>query len=123
MAWLKSLIGWRDWLPAFRWRIVALIDSADNVPRRLPRNGAFLIGPTESPKWIVFDCPCGRGHRVMLNTDRMRWPCWILEKREPLSLAPSIDSQSELGRCHYFIRDGKALWVRERHGRRSRSAY
>ncbi len=107
-------ISWWQWLPFFRWRVVAFVDSADNVPEKLPRNGAVLVGPPARPKWIVFDCPCRRGHRIMLNTDKARLPYWSTTVKGRLTISPSIDSNHAMRRCHYFIRNGRIQWVYER---------
>jgi hypothetical protein len=89
------------------------VDEADEVPERLPRRAAVLVGPPEEPKWIAFDCPCGQGHRVMLNLDRRRLPAWSLVSQRALTLSPSIDDYA-IGRCHFFIRQGKIKWVPSR---------
>ncbi len=110
-------IRWWDWLPFFGWRIVAIVDSADDVPKTLPRTGAVLVGNRARPKWIVFDCPCGRGHRIMLNTDRARTPCWSTTVSGTLTISPSVDYTGPAQRCHYFIRNGRINWVPERKAR------
>ncbi len=104
-------IRWQEWLPIHGWRIVAVVEAADDVPRRLPRRGAVLIGSVSRPKWVAFDCPCGRGHRILLNTDKSRRPHWSVSLDGPLSITPSIDSVYAMHRCHYFVRDGKVRWV------------
>ena len=104
-------IRWWQWLPLLPWRIVAVVDSADGVPQRLPRNGAVLVGPRTQPKWIAFDCPCHTGHRIMLNTDLARSPHWSTTGHGPLTIFPSIDSAARSRRCHYFIRKGRTQWV------------
>jgi len=106
-------ISWWQWLPFFRWRIVTVVDSADNVPERLPRNGAALVGDRAHPKWIVFDCPCRRGHRIMLNIDKARSPRWSTTSQGLLSISPSVDYQHLARRCHYFITRGRIKWVHE----------
>jgi hypothetical protein len=110
-------IAWWQWLPFFRWRIVAIVESADDVPTRLPRNGAVLVGSKSYPKWIVFDCPCRRGHRIMLNSDRGRMPYWSSTVEGRLTISPSVDSHQNMRRCHYFIRNGRVEWVYERSNR------
>lgn len=107
-------ISWWQWLPIHRWRIVAIIDSADAIPCRLPRNGAVLVGSRAFPKWIAFDCPCRTGHRIMLNTDRTRTPFWSTTTQGRLTISPSIDYKHQLRRCHYFIHSGRIRWVPER---------
>ena len=110
-------IPWWQWLPVFGWRIVLVVDSADNVPHRLPRNGAVLVGPSTLPKWIAFDCPCRSGHRIMLNTDKIRRPYWSTTVKGPLTISPSIDYQHLSRRCHYLVRNGHVTWVHERNTR------
>jgi hypothetical protein len=106
-------IRWWQWLPVFRWRIVSVVEAADEVPQRLPRNGAVLVGPKARPKWIVFDCPCRSGHRIMLNTDRGRAPHWSTTIGGPLTILPSVDYyEHTVRRCHYFVRKGRIKWVK-----------
>ncbi len=104
---------WTSWLPFQRWRVVGMVSSADEVPETLPRNGAVVVCDGGPPKWIVFDCPCRTGHRIMLNTDSHRRPVWRVdrESRDRLTLSPSVDARSANRRCHYIVRDGRIFWV------------
>lgn len=104
-------IRWWQWLPVFSWRVVAVVDSADDIPARLPRNGAVLIGQVTKPKWVAFDCPCRTGHRILLNTDNARRPYWSVVPGRKLSVTPSIDYHGQHKRCHYFIRNGHIDWA------------
>lgn len=106
-----SKIAWWQWLPLFGWRIVAVVESADDVPERLPRNGVVLVGDITQPKWIAFDCPCRTGHRILLNADQTRRPYWTVSHGRKLSVAPSVDYNSPHRRCHYFIRNGRIAWA------------
>lgn len=106
---------WLDWLP--QWlthepvRCIGLVESADEIPEKLPRNTAVVVGTVVRPKWIAFDCPCRSGHRIMLNLDKSRNPWWQLSKVDgPLSLSPSVNYYDGRRRCHYFIRNGKIDW-------------
>jgi hypothetical protein len=110
MADLTKIRFWQ-WLPIFGWRIVAVVDSADDIPRRLPRNGAALVGPLTRPKWIAFDCPCRSGHRIMLAADQAHTPHWSTTVRGRLSITPSIDYRGSTRRCHYFVRNGRVHWA------------
>lgn len=106
VAWWRSLpLPWRS------WRIVERVGAADEVPERLPQRGVVLVGAPASRAWAVFDCPCGTGHRLMVNLDRTRHPFWTIEFREPLSILPSIDNITPERRCHFIIRDGKIGWA------------
>lgn len=108
-------IGWRRWLPFQGWRIVAQIEAADEIPERLPWRGAVIVGSQGAPKWIAFDCACGKGHRIMLNLDRKRRPSWQIKssKWNRLTISPSIDFSDQERRCHYFVRDGRVQWTGE----------
>ena len=108
-------LRWWQWIPIHRWRVVGAVDSADEVPERLPRNAAVLVGTSQAPKWIAFDCPCRSGHRVMLNTDLKRHPAWRVSTspRGSLSILPSVDFRDRGRRCHYFVRTGRIIWARE----------
>jgi Family of unknown function (DUF6527) len=104
-------IAWWQWIPIFRWRIVAVVDEADLIPLRLPRNGAVLVGTRNRPKWIAFDCPCRDGHRIMLSTDHNARRHWATTVQGSLTISPSIDYAASTDRCHYFIRAGRVRWV------------
>jgi Family of unknown function (DUF6527) len=110
---LGRRLRWWHTLPRRKWRLVLLVDEADEVPERLPHNTAALVGPAEQPKWIAFDCPCRRRHRIMLNLDRRRLPAWSLVSQQPLTLSPSIDDYA-MGRCHFFLRQGRIKWAPSR---------
>lgn len=106
-----SKIPWWQWLPVFGWRVVTVVESADEIPNRLPRNGAVLVGDADRTKWIAFDCPCRTGHRILLNTDRNRRPSWTVSPDRRLSIQPSVDYQGADRNCHYFIRKGRVDWA------------
>lgn len=102
-----------DWLPFGRWHIDARYSDIDDVPDDLPRKGAVLVTAPGRIKWIIFNCPCGTGHRIMLNGDQARRPYWGITSTKPLSIWPSIDFQGSDRRCHYFIRNGRTHWTRD----------
>ena len=102
-----------DWLPFRRWHIVGRYQDLDELPDDLPRRGAALVSAPGRLKWIVFDCPCGTGHRIMLNGDHSRRPFWRVVSSSPLSIAPSVDFRGTERRCHYFIRSGRTMWAKD----------
>lgn len=98
-------------LPARRWRIVRQVDEADLVPQRLPRRGAAVAGPPGEPKWLALDCPCRRGHRLLVNLDMRRKPAWRLLSARPLTVRPSLDVTHAGRRCHFSITNGTVRWA------------
>jgi hypothetical protein len=102
-----------------RFRLGERVEHADDVPERISRRRALLVGLPGAEKWLVFDCPCAAHHRVMLNLDGTRTPCWGIGPGPALTITPSVDAPSAQGRCHYFIRSGRVQWVKPT--RRSRT--
>lgn len=98
-------------LPTRRWRIVTRVEEADLVPARLPPRGAALAGPPGAPKWLALDCPCGTGHRLLVNLDSSRRPAWRLVSASPLTIRPSLDTTQTGTRCHFTITSGKVRWA------------
>ncbi|HEY3814543.1 MAG TPA: DUF6527 family protein [Caulobacteraceae bacterium] len=81
----------------------------------MPKRGVAIVSSGGPPKWVSFDCPCGAGHRVLLNTDSGRRPAWSLLRspKGQLSIMPSVDFHDGGRRCHYFLRDGRIEWARD----------
>lgn len=107
---------WRtvaDRVLARPWRVEATVSEVDQVPRRIRARRAFLVAGEARRKWLVFDCPCGSGHRILLNLDRSRRPFWTLRvaKDRRFTIEPSVDYSDDLRSCHYFLSDGRVEWV------------
>lgn len=96
------------------WRLAGIVSEGDEVPDRIPARRAFLVGASAGWKWLVFDCPCHAGHRIMLNLDPGRRPFWNLRvsSKRRITVSPSIDYRGRGLSCHYFIRDGRVVWAR-----------
>lgn len=106
---------WWQWLPFQPWRLLGFVESADEIPEELPRNGAVAVGAPDMAKWIAFDCPCRRAHRIMLNLDPNRRPFWRvgLTRGKRLSIRPSVDYADGTRRCHYFVDSGHIRWAKD----------
>jgi hypothetical protein len=92
---------------------VTFVETPAAVPHRLGRRQFVIVGLQERPKWAVFDCPCGRGHRLMLSLQQSHRPHWRLKLGgDGPSLWPSVDSVAEY-RCHFWVRDGRVHWARD----------
>jgi len=113
VAKLSKKWSWGRLLPG-SWRLVATVDAADEVPLRLPRRGFVLVGSRQRPRWLAFDCPCRARHRVLATLDSAHSPHWNLGRTRKLTVWPSFDCRGPAGRCHYFIRDGRVLWISEK---------
>lgn len=85
--------------------------TVSDVPDPLARRNAAIVGTDLRQKWLVFECPCNRGHRVMLNLDRENRPFWRVANEYPLTLHPSVYERSTVGHCHYILRDGCVRWI------------
>ena len=98
-------------------RLAGMSPHVLDVPDVLKQGEVVLVGedPTQ-PQWLAFDCPCRRGHRLLINLSQSRRPRWTLhhDDRERVSLHPSVDSFSEVGRCHFWLRRGRVAWVKAR---------
>ena len=100
-----------------RWRLDAMVSDMDEVPLCIRPRRAYLVGTPSRPKWLVFDCACGGGHRVLLNLDAARRPFWTLRLSKitkVLSLHPSVDYHDDCRTCHYILSNGRIKWVRPR---------
>lgn len=109
-----SSASWSAWLPLpwHRWRVVREVAAADEVPRRLPHRGAAVVANGDSPTWVAFDCPCRRGHRLMINLDPKRRPVWRLVADPRITLRPSVDDVTASRRCHFVLNGGRVRWAR-----------
>lgn len=100
-----------DWWPWRRWRVVGWVEAADEVPADLPRTAIVMVGRPGAPKWAAFDCPCRKGHRILLPLSKTVMPRWTVQGERETTLSPSVDAWHGRQRCHYFIREGRTLWV------------
>jgi hypothetical protein len=116
MAWMSR---WRQWWwnqpwPWRPWSVAVRVEHGDEIPAQLPFRGAALVVTVGQPRCVAFDCPCNRGHRVMLNLDPRSRPVWRLKNLSPLTIDPSVDDSTMRGHCHFFLHGGHVTWVRGR---------
>ncbi|WP_407922361.1 DUF6527 family protein [Agromyces humi] len=82
-----------------------------DVPRA---NELAIAGTPDRPKWALLDCPCGRGHTILMPLSGTASPRWTVSEvgaGRP-SLHPSIDRNRDGGvRCHFWIHHGRVVWV------------
>lgn len=101
------------------WRLAGTVSEGDEVPEHIPARRAFLVGTPAGWKWLVFDCPCRTGHRIMLNLDSARRPRWTVRvsRWRRITVSPSIDYRGGERSCHYWITAGRVVWDRSRPSR------
>lgn len=95
-----------------RYPRLRLADAVDDLPEALPARVIICIGEPSSPKWLAMDCPCGRGHRILLSLQPTHAPHWqlFLDGRAA-TVAPSIDRRDDGCRCHFWLERGRVRWV------------
>lgn len=106
---LRTLPGIRT-LP-WRYRILGVVEAADELPVTLPPRSATLVGGSGKAAWVAFDCPKHRTERILLNLSPSRRPRWTVLDQQLLTVTPSIDALHCGSRCHFWIRRGKLTWV------------
>ena len=117
---LRPIAAWRkhgytlfERLTPGPWRLEATVSDMDDVPAHIRPRRAYLVATATRHKWLVFDCPCGTGHRIVLNLDRARRPRWTVRlcKTAALTLHPSVDYRDARMACHYVLSNGRVEWV------------
>ena len=95
------------------WRLEATVSDMDDVPAHIRSFRAYLVATATYHKWLVFDCPCGTGHRIVLNLDRARRPTWTVRlcMRGAITLHPSVDYRDDQMTCHYVVSNGRVEWM------------
>lgn len=85
------------------------------IPESLGRHTLAVSGPDEAPKWAAFECPCGRGHRIVVSLQSTHRPHWRLSWVDARpSLWPSVDSHGADFRCHFWLEGGRVTWAKDR---------
>lgn len=96
--------------PARFSRVLTYASRAD-VPAKVPRRAIAVVDG--SPRWAIFECPCGSGHEriELLLTPRGGMPTWHLSGTgSGPTLHPSVDYVAAR-RCHFWVRSGRVHWT------------
>jgi hypothetical protein len=80
------------------------------VPRA---NELAIAGTPDFPKWALLDCPCGKGHTILMPLSSTANPRWgVTTRGDRPTIYPSIDrNRDACVRCHFWIRDGAVVWA------------
>jgi hypothetical protein len=72
----------------------------------------FLVKKDRRPVWAAFMCPCGAGHRLVLNLSKLRSPYWTVKVRDGrATVYPSI-SLGQGCQSHFWIWSNKVYWAK-----------
>ncbi len=94
-------------------RVVYYQEYSD-LPEQPAPNELAIAGTRGRPKWALIDCPCGRGHTILLTLSTNDMPHWTvgLDDKSLPSLSPSVDrNRGKPDRCHFWLRHGKIQWT------------
>lgn len=108
IAFLKGL--WLQLRRSHRISRIVHIGGRSELPQNL-RHDLYVVGG-ESPKWAVLKCPCGCGDTIDVNLMKSRNPVWQLSivNGKP-SFHPSLWVPKEKCGAHFWIKNGKIIWV------------
>jgi hypothetical protein len=109
---------WRKWSPAARapadYPSVRFLDSMADVPERIEKT-IYVVGST--PKWVIFDCPCNKDHRLKVPLMKSVSPHWRLTcHKGTISLWPSVSVADGPCESHFWLRENRverARWVHD----------
>jgi len=102
-----------EWASGRRWKVTGTYYDIDDVPQVLKSREITIVATPHFVKWIIFDCPCRTGHRIMINADPSRKPAWDLRAKLPATIWPSVDFANHERRCHYSIINGRTHWAKD----------
>lgn len=87
------------------------------APEELPKGKAVVVGPSQRPKWVTFQCPSGCGTPLLLSLNPERRPRWSVDSDwlgRP-SIHPSV-RRIDGCRCHFWMRGGRVEWCKDSGG-------
>lgn len=105
-----------DWWRRRRFRSaridkIVVYDRQAELPESISRRTLAVVGSLERPKWAALECPCGTGHRLIVNLSPNHRPAWeITNGAGGLSMSPSIDYDDGDRHCHFWLRRGRVHW-------------
>ena len=109
------LIDWwrRRRRNAARINKIARYPSAAELPAQLGRHVVAVAG--DPPAWAALECPCGGGHRLTIRIrQHSQATVWRLDQGPAgPSLYPSVDFDSAVRRCHFWLERGRVRWIPE----------
>ena len=101
---------WKQLKRRKRLEMVTWVESRRDIPTRLGAR-IYVVG-SETPKWVVLDCPCGCGERIDVNLMAVRRPAWKFSANDgKVTLWPSLQMPAYKCGSHFWIRKNRIVWV------------
>ena len=81
-------------------------------PEEVEFDAFFVVQPKETPKWVMFRCPCPSREVITLSLQDVHKPRWLLRsgKEGRPTLHPSV-WRTEGCRSHFWVKDGGVYWT------------
>lgn len=98
---------WRRTGSAHQYSGVKFVDSLPDVPAQVG-NDIYVVGSCDAAKWVVFVCPCLKGHKLTVNLMKSSHPRWTLKvSGKRVSLNPSIAVADHPCKSHFWLESNR----------------
>ncbi len=89
---------------------VHTVATMSAVPSEIGRD-MYIVEKGRRRVWAIFNCPCERGHRLVVNLSPSRRPYWSVSVRRGLaSFWPSLWLKQDC-KSHFWIRNSRIYWA------------
>jgi hypothetical protein len=101
---------WEKWWPRqIQYSAVEHVMSMSEVPEHTKKL-IYVVGSI--PKWVVFECPCHRNHRISIPLMKNVTPHWaIAHDGQTISLFPSVSVSGSNCDSHFWLRQNRIEWA------------
>jgi hypothetical protein len=95
---------WRRLKSTHQYSGIKFVGSLPEVPAEVG-NDIYIIESFNTAKWVVFNCPCSRGHKLTVNLMKSSYPRWTLRlSGNKVSLSPSVVVTDHPCRSHFWLK-------------------
>lgn len=95
-----------------RYERTVVVSSMSDVPDETGKN-IYVVGSLPNAKWVVFNCPCERGHQLRVPLMQTASPRWKLRMtRSKVTLFPSVSVDNDPCTSHFWLNDSRVEWAR-----------
>lgn len=94
-----------------QFKKVIIVENTSSVKPQ--KDTITIIKKNNSYTWVKFLCPCGCGKEVALSLNSNIQPNWSIkiDKKNKVTLSPSVYLTGFPCRSHFFIRNNHIDWV------------